>query len=90
MSASTIRVLIDDLDTYIKKLEEMGAPCFMRPDPSMGGVFFETKFSRPRRVGSTARSILGSRRAENKAEVDVKETRAGKVKSGRRNHKQGR
>jgi catechol 2,3-dioxygenase-like lactoylglutathione lyase family enzyme len=40
-------VLIDDLDSYIKKLEAMGAPCFMRPDPSMGGVFFETKFRGP-------------------------------------------
>src|SRR5579875_4130445 len=40
-------VLIDDLDGYIKKLEAMGAPCFMRPDPSMGGVFFETKFRGP-------------------------------------------
>jgi catechol 2,3-dioxygenase-like lactoylglutathione lyase family enzyme len=40
-------VLVDDLQAYTEKLEGMGAPCFMRPDPSMTGVFFETKFRGP-------------------------------------------
>src|SRR3984893_5292765 len=40
-------VLIDHLERHTNKLEAMGAPCFMRPDPSMADVFFETKFRGP-------------------------------------------
>ena len=40
-------VLVDDLQGYMEKLEGMGAPCFMKPEPGMGDVFFETKFRGP-------------------------------------------
>ena len=40
-------ILVDDLDEFTKKLEEMGAPCFMKPDPAMPGSYFETKFRGP-------------------------------------------
>ena len=67
-------VLIDDLDGYIKKLEEMGAPCFMRPDPSMGGVFFETKFRGPDGVvfDCSEHPWVGAA-PEGKAEIETKE-----------------
>src|ERR1044071_6762022 len=40
-------VLVDDVDPYMKKLEEMGAPCFMKQDPNAKMSFFETKFRGP-------------------------------------------
>ena len=40
-------VLIDDLPAQMEKLEALGAPCFMKPEPGMGNVFFETKFRGP-------------------------------------------
>lgn len=40
-------VLVDDLPGYMEKVEGLGAPCFMKPDPGMGAVFFETKFRGP-------------------------------------------
>ena len=40
-------VLVDDIDPYMKKLEELGAPCFMKQDPNAKMSFFETKFRGP-------------------------------------------
>ena len=40
-------ILIDDLPGYMEKMEAMGAPCFMKAEPGMGDVFFETKFRGP-------------------------------------------
>jgi catechol 2,3-dioxygenase-like lactoylglutathione lyase family enzyme len=40
-------VLVEDLDEYMKKLEDMGTPCFMKQDPSATASFFETKFRGP-------------------------------------------
>jgi catechol 2,3-dioxygenase-like lactoylglutathione lyase family enzyme len=40
-------VLVDNLDAYMKKLEAMGAPCFMKQDPGQANSFFETKFRGP-------------------------------------------
>jgi len=40
-------VLVDDLDQAAEKLEDLGAPCFMKQDPSQRNSFFETKFRGP-------------------------------------------
>lgn len=40
-------VLVDDLEPYMTKLEELGAPCFMKQDPNAKASFFETKFRGP-------------------------------------------
>ena len=40
-------ILVDDIEAYEKKLAEMGAPCFMKADPSNAGSYFETKFKGP-------------------------------------------
>jgi len=40
-------ILVDDLDDYAKKLESLGAPCFMKQDPSQANSFYETKFRGP-------------------------------------------
>jgi hypothetical protein len=40
-------ILVDDIEAYEKKLEEMGAPCFMKPDPHTANSYFETKFRGP-------------------------------------------
>jgi len=40
-------VLVDDLDECMKKLETLGAPCFMKQDPNAKSSFFETKFRGP-------------------------------------------
>jgi catechol 2,3-dioxygenase-like lactoylglutathione lyase family enzyme len=40
-------ILVDDLDSCTKKLEKMGAPCFMKVDSAMPGSYFETKFRGP-------------------------------------------
>jgi len=40
-------VLVDDLDQYMAKLETLGAPCFMKQEPSAKMSFFETKFRGP-------------------------------------------
>jgi catechol 2,3-dioxygenase-like lactoylglutathione lyase family enzyme len=40
-------VLVDDLDGTMAKLESLGAPCFMKQDPSAKASFFETKFRGP-------------------------------------------
>ncbi|MDE2228647.1 MAG: VOC family protein [Alphaproteobacteria bacterium] len=37
----------DDLEGWIKKLETLGADCFMRRPESLKDVFFETKFRGP-------------------------------------------
>lgn len=40
-------ILVDDVDEFAKRLEAMGSPCFMKPDPAMPGSYFETKFRGP-------------------------------------------
>ena len=40
-------VLVDDLDEYSEKLADLGAPCFMKQDPTAKNSFFETKFRGP-------------------------------------------
>ncbi len=40
-------ILIDDLPSYLEKVEALGAPCFMKAEAGMGDVFFETKFRGP-------------------------------------------
>ena len=40
-------ILVDDIEAYEKKLEEMGAPCFMKPDAHTANSYFETKFRGP-------------------------------------------
>jgi catechol 2,3-dioxygenase-like lactoylglutathione lyase family enzyme len=40
-------VLVDDLEAYAEKLEGLGAPCFMKQDPSQTNSFYETKFRGP-------------------------------------------
>lgn len=40
-------VLCDDFDGTIAKLEELGAPCFMKQEPGAKASFFETKFRGP-------------------------------------------
>jgi len=68
-------VLVDDLPAQAEKLEAMGAPCFMKPDASMGGVFFETKFRGPDGVvfDCSEHAWVGAA-PEGVAEVQVKET----------------
>lgn len=68
-------VLIDDLPKQMEKLEAMGAPCFMKPDASMGDVFFETKFRGPDGVvfDCSEHPWVGAA-PEGVADVKVKET----------------
>src|SRR5689334_16936217 len=40
-------IVEEDVDQWIEKLEEMGAPCFMKRDEAHGNAFFETKFRGP-------------------------------------------
>jgi catechol 2,3-dioxygenase-like lactoylglutathione lyase family enzyme len=40
-------VLVEDLDTTMKKLESMGHPCFMKQEAGATASFFETKFRGP-------------------------------------------
>lgn len=40
-------VLVDDLDGTAKKLEALGAPCFMKQDANTANAFYETKFRGP-------------------------------------------
>lgn len=40
-------MLVDDLDGTMSKLEELGAPCFMKQDTGASAQFFETKFRGP-------------------------------------------
>jgi catechol 2,3-dioxygenase-like lactoylglutathione lyase family enzyme len=42
-------VLVDDVDSYVEKLEELGAQCFARRPPDVKS-FYETKFHGPDRV----------------------------------------
>src|SRR5487761_1761299 len=44
----------DSLEDWIKKLESLGADCFMRRPESLKDVFFETKFRGPDGVVSAA------------------------------------
>ena len=68
-------VLVDDLPACAEKLEGMGAPCFMKPDPNMGGVFFETKFRGPDGVvfDCSEHPWVGAA-PEGVAEVKIKQT----------------
>jgi catechol 2,3-dioxygenase-like lactoylglutathione lyase family enzyme len=40
-------VLVDELAPYMKKMEALGAPCFMKQDPGAKAEFYETKFRGP-------------------------------------------
>ena len=42
-------VLVDDVDRYVEKLEELGAECFARRPPEVK-TFYETKFHGPDHV----------------------------------------
>ena len=68
-------ILVDDLEDYQKKLEEMGAPCFMKQDPDTAGSYYETKFRGPDGVvfDLSEHPWVGSAPA-GVAEVKVKET----------------
>ncbi|MGH7035481.1 MAG: VOC family protein [Stellaceae bacterium] len=68
-------VLVDDLPACAEKLEAMGAPCFMKPDPGMGDVFFETKFRGPDGVVfDCSEHPWAGAAPEGVAEVKVRET----------------
>jgi lactoylglutathione lyase len=68
-------VLVDDLDEYEKKLEAMGAPCFMKQDPNTANSYYETKFRGPDGVvfDVADKPWVGAAPA-GVAEVKVKET----------------
>jgi catechol 2,3-dioxygenase-like lactoylglutathione lyase family enzyme len=68
-------VLVDDLDGYAKKLEAMGAPCFMKADGNTANAFYETKFRGPDGVvfDVSEHPWVGAA-PEDAGEVEVKET----------------
>jgi len=40
-------ILVDNVDKYAKKLESLGADCFMKQDANTAGSYYETKFHGP-------------------------------------------
>ncbi len=68
-------VLVDDLDGMTKKLEALGAPCFMKQDTNTANAFYETKFRGPDGVvfDISEHPWVGAA-PEGVAEVELKET----------------
>jgi catechol 2,3-dioxygenase-like lactoylglutathione lyase family enzyme len=68
-------VLVDDLDDYMKKMAELGAPCILKVDGNTRNAFFETKFRGPDGVvfDISEHPWAGAAPA-GVAEVEVKET----------------